>query len=127
MSSECGGDSSVSGTEEVMVDLVRMIRNNIKRTMSRPAHSLVILIVLLTYLGLVTQGSLITSTGLNIAGAEKQKHPRKGKIVAVGFNILFAYLLSKLVGFTIINSFLKNSKHNPLFRWTSDMMNLMTL
>ena len=83
MSSECGGDSSVSGTEEVMVDLVRMIRNNIKRTMSRPAHSLVILIVLLTYLGLVTQGSLVTSSGLKIAGAEKQKHPKKGKIVAV--------------------------------------------
>ena len=83
MSSECGGDSSVSGAEEVMVDLARMVRNNIKRTMARPAHSLVIIIVLLTYLGLVTQGSLITSTGLNINTAEKQKHPRKGKIVAV--------------------------------------------
>ena len=94
MSSECGGDSSVSGTEEVMVDLVRMIRNNIKRTMSRPAHSLVILIVLLTYLGLVTQGSLVTSTGLNIARAEKKKHPRKGKIVAVSSTFyIFTYLL----------------------------------
>ena len=73
----------MSGTEEVMLDLARMVRNNIKRTMSRPAHSLVIMIVLLTYLGLVTQGSLVTTTGLNIGGADKQKHPRKGKIVAV--------------------------------------------
>ena len=83
MTPECGGDSSVSGTEEVMVDMVRMVRNNIKRTLARPAHSLVILIVVLTYLGLVTQGSLITSTGLNTSGAERQKHPKKGKIVAV--------------------------------------------
>ena len=81
---ECGGDSSVSGTEEVMLDLARMVRNNIKRTMSRPAHSLVIMIVLLTYLGLVTQGSLVTTSGL-IGGADKQKHPRRGKIVAVSF------------------------------------------
>lgn len=86
MSSECGGDSSVSGAEEAMVDLARMVRNNIKRTMARPAHSLVIIIVLLTYLGLVTQGSLITSSGLNINTAEKQKHPRKGKIVATSAN-----------------------------------------
>ena len=73
----------MSGAEEVMVDLARMVRNNIKRTMARPAHSLVIIIVLLTYLGLVTQGSLVTSSGLNINTAEKQKHSRKGKIVAV--------------------------------------------
>lgn len=86
MSSECGGDSSVSGAEEVMVDLARMVRNNIKRTMARPAHSLVIIIVLLTYLGLVTQGSLVTSSGLNINTAEKQKHSRKGKIVATSAN-----------------------------------------
>ena len=82
---ECGGDSSVSGTEEVMLDLARMIRNNIKRTMSRPAHSLIIIIVLLTYLGLVTQGSLVNTTGLNIGSADKLKHPKKGKIVAVSF------------------------------------------
>ena len=110
MNSECG-DSSVSGTEEVMVDLVRMVRNNIKRTMSRPAHSLVILIVLLTYLGLVTQGSLVSSSGLNIAGADKQKHPRKGKIVAVSSTFCLR------VGFKILNPFLKNSKHTPLSIW----------
>ena len=63
MTPECGGDSSVSGTEVVVLDLARMVRNNIKRTMSRPVHSLVIIIVLLTYLGLVTQGSLVITTG----------------------------------------------------------------
>lgn len=92
MSSECGGDpssvsgpgrapSSVSGPGEAGV--ARRVRSHVKRAMKRPAHSLVILVVLLTYLGLLAQGHI---SSVNLAGPGTQGRPKKGKIVATSAN-----------------------------------------